>query len=295
MPATPITSPQKRKIAALVSEATEKVIEEMGLDKEGAQWVIEMNGDEFAAAVREKVRELLTRLSVSDQFADEEVASNYGYLSGYKQPKGITEQTNRLRELIRGVGFADEKLAELPLPKLAEGFFAIPKWETVAPTYGEAVQKVQDLLRAQRGGKFYSYREGQLGPLHLRQSARSVAFWKRLADAQKGYDILVVPAQFGKRDGISRSVRRSRVVFTAQEFGLGAFASGIMLLTHPERLQHYDDLWIDCAGDEYAPGADDQFVNAPYFYFDVDGLEFDAFGVGSYYDFCGSASAFSPE
>jgi hypothetical protein len=30
----------------------------------------------------------------------------------------------------------------------------------------------------------------------------------------------------------------------ANECGLGAFAIGIMLLTHPERLKHYDDLWI---------------------------------------------------
>jgi hypothetical protein len=35
------------------------------------------------------------------------------------------------------------------------------------------------------------------------------------------------------------------------EFGLGAFAVGIMLLTHMDRLQSVDDLWIDCAGDEY--------------------------------------------
>ena len=30
------------------------------------------------------------------------------------------------------------------------------------------------------------------------------------------------------------------------EFGLGAFAVGIMLSTHENRLKNLDDLWIDC-------------------------------------------------
>ena len=54
---------------------------------------------------------------------------------------------------------------------------------------------------------------------------------------------------------------------SANEFGLGAFAVGIMLLTHPERLQHHDDLWIDCAGDEYSPVAVGIFGHAPCFDF----------------------------
>jgi len=51
----------------------------------------------------------------------------------------------------------------------------------------------------------------------------------------KHHDILVVPAQFGLRHR-GRSVRRVREVMNANEFGLGVFAIGIMLLTHPERL-----------------------------------------------------------
>src|SRR5262249_34336611 len=53
-------------------------------------------------------------------------------------------------------------------------------------------------------------------------------------------------------------LHRGRSVHTAREvmgrrrqFVLGAFAVGIMLLAHPERLQHNDDLWSYCAGDEY--------------------------------------------
>ncbi len=232
----------------------------------------------------------LTASNDFTKFKNEEVASNYGYLSGYK-PKGTTEQTNRLRELFPGIGFADEKIAEGELPKHAEGWFTIPKWQTVAPTYGEAVEKVLAMIKNDRGGKFHNYREGQLGPDRLRQSAKSANVFEMLASEQKDHDILVVPAQFGiHRRG--RSVRRAREVFASNESGLGAFATSIMLLTHPERLQHYDDLWIDCAGDEYAPGADGVFSHAPFFLFDDGQVKFDDDWVGTAYADGGSVSAF---
>jgi len=76
------------------------------------------------------------------------------------------------------------------------------------------------------------------------------------------------------------------------EFGLGAFAIGMMLLTHPERLQHYDDLWIDCAGDEYDPDADGDFSRAPYFSFSGGGVEFAANWFDNANEDYGSALAF---
>jgi hypothetical protein len=81
----------------------------------------------------------------------------------------------------------------------------------------------------------------------------------------------------------------------ANECGLGAFAIGIMLLTHPERLQHYDDLWIDCAGDEFAPDAGAGFSESPYFWFSGDGVGFDAFDVGFADVSYGSASVCLPQ
>ena len=206
---------------------------------------------------------------MSSQFADEEVGSSYGYLSGYK-PKGITEQTNILRQLFPGVGFADEKLAERPVPVGAEGWFAIPKWQTIAPTYGEAVEKVLAKIEETRKGKFKNRREGELGPDDLKQTARTeVTMFETLGYEQKDHDILVVAAQFGLRHR-GRSVRRAREVMQVNEFGLGAFAVGIMILTHPERLMHDDDLCIDCAGDEYTAKAGDDVSRAPLFYFEAD-------------------------
>ena len=261
----------------------DRAIAEGLLDKDGIQKLIE-NGDEFQARIITGIKEL----SVSNQFADEEVQSSYAYPKGYKV-KGITEQTNILRQLFPGIGFADEKLAEQPLPPNAEGWFAIPKWQTLAPTYGEAVEKVLAMIASKR--KFYNYRDGQLGAEYLRQHAKTVKMFQKLGDEQKDFDILVVPAQFGLRHR-GRSVRRAREVFMANEFGLGAFAIGIMLLTHPEREVQWEQLHVDCAGDEFDPVADGVFSIAPFFYFNDGMVKFYAYWYDNAHELYGSASAF---
>jgi hypothetical protein len=288
------TTGQIKQINRFGSDAIEKVLEELGLDNPGAQRVIE-HGDEFARAIREAAIASLKDLSVTDKYKNEEVASSYGYLSDYTKPKSITEQCNILRQIFPGVGFADEKLAEREVPKHTEGWFAIPKWQTVAPTYAEAVQKVLDAIKKARNGKFYNYRDGQIVNERLRQSAKTEAVFQKLVDEQKDHDILVVAAQFGLRHR-GRSVRRAREVMQANECGLGAFAVGIMILTHPERLQHLDDLWIDCSGDEFDdPDADDRFDHAPIFNFYDGRVKFGTDWYGSADGHYGSVSAFVPQ
>ncbi|MCB9809338.1 hypothetical protein H6776_03000 [Candidatus Nomurabacteria bacterium] len=290
---TQATDGQKKQIERFVSDAAAKALYEVGADKTDAQRIIE-NGNEVSQKVYEFTLSLFKNLSTSDKYKDEEVDSSYGYLSGYK-PKGITEQTNRLRELFPGIGYANEKIAEGQLPQHAEGWFAIPKWQSVAPTYHEAVLKVLELIKNDRNGNFYNYREGQIDGKRLRETAKKKATFIELAKAQEGFDILVVPAQFGIRHK-GRSVRRAREVFALNEYGLGAFEIGIMILTHPERLQHYDDLWIDCAGDEYDdPGSDDRFGRAPNFMFDEGRVEFGSRWFGDAFGSYGSASAFVPQ
>lgn len=291
---TQATAGQIKQINRFGNDAIEKVLGELGLDNPGAQRVIE-HGDEFAEAIRTAALASLKDLSVSDKFKDEEVESSYGYLSGYTKPKSITEQCNILRQIFPGIGFADEKLAEREVPQHAEGWFAIPKWQTVAPTYTEAVQKVLDAVKSARNGKFYNYRDGQINNSRLRQTAKTASVFQKLGNEQKDHDILVVAAQFGIRHR-GRSVRRAREVFAANEFGLGAFAIGIMILTHQERLMNYNDLWIDCSGDEFDdPDADVRFDLAPCFDFSDGGVEFGAYWFGYASGHCGSASAFVPQ
>jgi hypothetical protein len=284
-----VTDGQKKQAKRFAEDAVDRAIAEGFLDKDSIQKLIE-NGNEFQADITASIR----KHSLSNQFADEERDSDYGYLSGYRKPKGIKEQANILRQLIPGIGLVDEKIAEQSLPANAEGWFAIPRWQLVAKTYNEAVQKVLDLIKQQRKGKFYNWREGELGKKYLRQHERTVKNLEALGEAQKGYDILVVAAQFGLRHR-GRSVRRAREVFMANEFGLGAFEIGCMILTHPERLADYDDLWIDCAGNEYAPGGDGDFSSAPFFVFRDGEVRFGMRWVDSADGHFGSPSAFLPQ
>lgn len=211
-------------------------------------------------------------------------------LLSYKS-KIITEQINRLCQLIPSIGRADEKLAEQPLPQGAESYFAILRWQTLAPTYGEALQKVLDLIKETLGGKFYNLCEGQFGPRYLRQYYKTVNAFAKLGNQQKGYDILVVPCQFGLHYN-RLSVLGIREAMDDYEFGLGAFAVACMLLTHPERLQHYDDLWIDCSGDEYSGGGSNRFERAPYFNFKYGNIRFDTRWFGDDRERFGAASGF---
>jgi hypothetical protein len=258
----------------------------------GAQRVIE-HGDEFAAAIREAAMTSLKDLSVTDKYKDEEVESSYVYPKGFTL-KGMTEQTNRLRELFPGIGFANEKLAEGQLPQHAEGWVAIPKWQTLGATYQEALEKVLAKIAETRTDGFQNYREGELGPDYLRQNERTKAAFDKLAGEQEGFDILVVPAQFGLRHR-GRSVRRAREVFQANEFGFGAFAVAIMILLHPERFGKYEDLCVDCAGDEYAPGAVGDFSRAPVFGWGGGELEFGAGWADDAIDDFGSVSGFGSQ
>ena len=284
---TSITDGQKKQYLRFVEDAGDKALAEVQLDKDGLQKLIE-NGDEFQSRIMTAIREL----SVSNQFADEEVSSSYTYPNGYKV-KGIAEQVATLRQLFPELKDAtfDESIATRPLPPNAEGWFAIPRWEKLGSSYGEVVDKVLATIKSKR--TFYNYREGQTGPEYLRQHAKTVRAFQKLGDEQKGHDILIVPCQFGLRHR-GRSVRRAREVFMANEFGLGAFAIGIMLLTHPERLNDdlwNDDLWIDCAGDEFSCDGDVQFDDAPCFVFRDDGVRFGTHVVGDAFDGYGSASA----
>ncbi len=291
----PATTGQMKQINRILADALEKVVTGLGLDKDGAQRVLE-HGDELVSNVGEVALATLKDLSVSNKYKNEEVKSAYGYLSGYAKPKGIAQQIKIIHELFPEVtwGYFRPNMDDVVLPNDTDGWFAIPKWQSLAPTYGEAVELVMKKLSETRSGRFHNYREGRLGPDRLRHSAETSSVFQKLAEEQDGYDILVVAAQFGLRHR-GRSVRRARECFSTNEFGLGAFAIGIMLLTHPERLAHYDDLWIDCAGDEFAPGADGDFSESPVFSFGGGKLRFDASDVSQARGYYGSVSGFLPQ
>lgn len=290
--------PKGLKFISVVEAAYNKA----GLSEDEAQFVND------ALGLSKLVADFIAEHRTPKLYKDEEVKSNYGYLSGYNPGvQDLDRQIAVLQGLFPGLGGANAdylakvKSGEIKLPQTAEKFFAIPNiWNggvlrLFGNNYCAALQKVLDVLKQTRNSRFYNCREGQIDEQHLRQSDRAVEFFQKLSEAQGNPDILLVPAQFGKRHA-GRSIRRARVVIasTSGEFSLGAFAVGVMLLTHPERLQHLNDLWIDCAGDEANPGGNGDFSSAPFFRFVVGGLRFDFRFVDSARAGYGSASGSFP-
>lgn len=291
MTTTSITQGQAKQVKRFSEDAVDRAIAEGILDKDGLQRLIE-NGDEFQSYIIDGIR----KLSLSNQYVDEEVESSYGYLSGYRVPKPIDEQVKLLNGFFPNLGNVNEKLTKLSVYAGSEGLLAIPRWQRVAQTYESALLKAFECLRETRHGKFTNYREGELGSDRLRLAAKTAKALEVLAQQQLGMEhhVMILPCQFGLKHR-GRSVRRAREVMSVSEFGLDPFSVACMLLTHPERLQHYDDLWIDCAGADYAPVADGLFGCAPVFLFDDGEVGFGGVFVGLAHECYGAASGFVPQ
>ena len=279
------TEGQFEQTTRVVVDAVRKALKPLG--KEAAQRV-HTRGNELAAGIAK----LIAELSVSDQYGNEEVETGYNYPPQYRV-KPLAEQIETLAKLFNLDGAkAYAYASNLPaLPEGAEGWFAVPRFEAVGNTYGDAVEKVIGLIAKSR--KLKNWREGQLHEHYLRQSERTQWMMAKLVEGQEG-DILVIPAQFGFRHR-GKSVRRARETFYDNEFGLSSFTVGTMLLTHPEREVEWEQLHIDCSGDEYSPDADGQFVNAPLFDWNDGGLRFYGYWTSNADKQYGSASGFLPQ
>lgn len=268
------TEPQNRRLREILSEGVEaayrKAIEQ--LDRQSAETVLD-GSDALRSELFRSVVEMIERHTASDKYRDEEVGSNRIYPPAYRvQP--IETQVNELRKLFPGLGACPIRLARLPLPEGAEGWFALPRWQALAPTYNQAVELVIELLSRRR--RFDNRIAGRLGTAYLRSSERSRLAQTILADQQPGSDIQLVALQAGMLHRGS-SARRTRVSMASNEFALGVFAVACLLLTHPERLSNSETLMIDCGGDEYSVRGDYTFDRVPLFDYDLSGIEFSIF------------------
>jgi len=268
------TQDQKDLLLESLSEAVRRIHRTAlkDLDQHSARLVLEME-EKLKAEITSAAVKIIQRLTVSEKYKSEETVSLREYPSSYRVHP-IEAQVTDLRKLFPKLSVCKEKLARKPLPDGAEAWFAIPRWQALAPTYSEAVEMMVNVLASKR--RMDNRIVGKLGPTFLRQSERSKLAETILAEQQPGSDILVVAAQAGLLHR-GCSARRARVVMAGNEFGLGAFAIGCMLLTHPERLSHADTLMIDCAGDEYSLRGDGFFDRVPLYDFDLSGIEFSIF------------------
>ncbi|MYE37898.1 MAG: hypothetical protein F4X82_00015 [Candidatus Spechtbacteria bacterium SB0662_bin_43] len=240
-----------------------------------------------------------------NQYADEEVESRYTYPSQHQGPKPTSGQIRVIAEIF-GLDSASalEYTANLPeLPEGAEGWFAIPSVSALARVhfpevdnpaeqYCQALQLVFEKIAESR--RFANWREGFIGPKHLRVHAHTQSALDEIEANQLG-DILVIPAQLGMRHR-GRSVRRARECFAGNEFGLTSLAAGSIFLTHPERFAFRGNLLMDCPGDEFnRPGSGVRFDDAPIFSLRGDMVGFDTRWLGHAVGRFGSVSGFVPQ
>jgi len=268
-----------------VSEAYRLAIEQ--LDRQSAQAVLETER-KLRSDIVGAVTDIVNRHTLSSKFHDEEVDSKRTYPPTY-QVRPVEAQVTALRKAFPELVRCHEKLGRIPLPEGPEAWFAIPRWQVIASTYNEAVERILEVLAARR--RISNRILGRLGEKYLRQSERTRLGESILGDQQQGNDIFAIPAQLGMLHR-GCSTRRTRALLASNEFCLGSFAVASILLTHPERLSVSESLMIDCGGDEYSPRADLHFDRVPLFDFDLGGIEFSIFYEDRARDMWGTPTGF---
>lgn len=276
------TPGQVRQLEDIARHAMAKAIERLNPGKSGSQQAIDRAG-EIAQAIEERLEELC-----EEQF---------NYPQNF-MVKPLADQVRRLHELFPSIGGTNPdyqakiESGEIPLPEGAEGWFAIPNLPAIHPSYSMAASHMLAVLGNTR--KLTNYLEGRVNSDRFRRTKRTEEMLAKLSELQGNPEILIMPGQFGKRHAGRSSVRCARYVIggTQNEFGLGVYEVAVMLLTHPERLVHYDNLWIHCPADDYDHGGIWGRVS-PSFHFVGDQVLCNAFTLGIRHR--GSASAFVPQ
>jgi hypothetical protein len=309
----PATEGQKKHLVRLIQDALpdtkciEELVESFCSESYNAQLLIE-GGDELKV-VRRYLANEVKRLSDPNLYADQVVTSKYGYLSGYRKACPMDEQIALLRQYDWGrdvdwsLNEVQQKLLAGPVPQGSEGYFAVVFDQTMVTHYEEdpnidqsvPVTRVLEALYKQRNGRVVNYRNNELDRTHYRRSKKSAEKMRKLWESQGSPSgILLIPAQLGIEHA-GKSVLRARVVIRGSEFPLDAYEVLQIVLTHENRLQHYDDPWISLPGSEYSPGADGVFGCALCVEFHGGFLKFDYDDVGNSYGRSGSASGFLPQ
>lgn len=288
-----ITEGQEKQYKRFVEDAAARgaklALEKVAMDKEGLQRLL-ARGDEFVMAIAEVIVAKTRELSELP-YANEEVKSKYGYPKKFHY-RSIEEQvafwTQQYPDL-DATHVAD--LTAAHLPEGAESWVVMPKPSNLGETYHDALEVVLDLIIKSR--PFKNWREGQLSPDYFRLSEKTKQALDTLEKETPG-DFLVIAVQFCKRH-LGRSIRRARVCFASNEFGLGPYEVICMFLLHPEWISGTEEeFYIFCAGAEYAPFAVGGFWGSLSVYWRDGRLALGYYDVDGADVYCGSASGFVP-
>lgn len=269
-----------------IIDLVQNCIDELHLSEECVQRLIN-NKDSFST----ELKKVIERFYVKDEYEDEDLLYINHYPSNYVH-RSITTQVATINRVLYINGCADEKLIKID-PFGSTKRFVIPKWQMFAPTYGKAVQEIFHLIK-QNSNVLHLDCNDTLDLTQLKQSEKSESAFKKLSDEQEGNDLIVVSAQTGFRHR-GRSSRRAVedvMGVNENESALGVFAVMVILLTHPERIQTYEDLRIICAGDTFPPKVSSAVSTSPCFFFFGNKVRLDVINIDSALTNFGSASMF---
>lgn len=168
-----------------------------------------------------------------------------GYPDEYRV-KSIEEQLAILEERFDIPRYAVTTLGELP--KKAEGHFILLKEGFFAENYTTACLRVLKKLSESMSVDLPNSEK------IISQTKRTEKTKKVLSSIakQQGGPLFIIPAQTGL---LYQSVTPADAIehFSKYEFGLGLLEGLCILITHPERLNSFHSLGIDCAGDFLSP------------------------------------------
>jgi hypothetical protein len=295
----------KRLFEDAVPKALELLLKKVDPDKAGMERLLD-NGDEVQDAIVDAILEQARKHASPNEFANEQVASNYGYPPEYKGPRPIKEQIEILAKIFgldpsHALEYAEKIIPTLTLRNGMEGWFAVlspsaleklfPQVLDEADRFCNGVNLVLEKIGSSR--TFHNYWAGKIDTKHIRQHVRTTSAVAKIAEVQKG-DILIIQAQLGLRYR-GCSVRRARVCFRGGEFGLDPISMGSITLTHPERYVRSSELDTDLPGAEFSPDGDGDFSGAPVLGFGGGRVGFNVRYVGNAGGGYGSASGASPQ
>jgi len=242
---------------------------------------------------------ILRRPSAGNPYEKERVKQAWFYPEGWTVPS-IDKQIESAGRVFLGIDLSkvSARVSQLmPVPEGADGIALIPKvshlgkrWGLEDPygkNYGRIVEQVLALIASSR--PFYNWCEGDLGPSH-RIHANVKQLLMRL-EAETPGDVLTLPMSFGNLyAGCSPRHARWEALHQNQ-LPLGAAQVGCLLLTMPDRLTDWAQLFVDAPADEYNWRLGGRWSFSPFFYYQ-DLLKFREHEADVAHSYFGSAVAF---
>lgn len=187
-----------------------------------------------------------------------------GYPKEYAGPRPIHEQVLILNERFglpkeKTLSFLNGEFRKLKLPEGAEGWFAIVSPAILESRLLASPSDSYELLtnftldEIGRTRSFFNVKSGELTRSKFRMHEHTAIALGDILEHQDGSEILIVPAQLGKRHhGLSVDAVRERFFTSESEFGMPSFAAACIAITHPERFVTQEEIDMKLPGDEFS-------------------------------------------